>query len=336
MDKQPLKPSFFTFRSFLWIIVFILSFCIALLIGYWLGFSQAEDELEYERAQSRNLAEQIRQIAEVDDSEMQNSKSKQVSDLIELKKELETFIAKERSSIPIKAQHEYSSVPPPAPKRAIISNNRNAKLVIIIDDVSYQHDLKAVQSTGLPLVLSFLPPNSRHPESAALAQQYKQAMVHLPLEAVNFKDEETYTLHVNDSVETIEKRIAHLKKLYPNIRYYNNHTGSKFTGDLAAMERLMSVLKQEGIIFVDSRTTGNTKVPEAAQKFDMRYISRDIFLDHYDGVGNIKKQIAEAVKIAQRHGSAIAIGHPRPDTIRALKESRAILNQVQLVSIEQI
>ena len=47
-------------------------------------------------------------------------------------------------------------------------------------------------------------------------------------------------------------------------------------------------------------------------------------------------KIQEAVAVAKRHGSAIAIGHPRPDTIKALRESKALLGEVQLVGIEQI
>ncbi|WP_414718068.1 divergent polysaccharide deacetylase family protein, partial [Sulfuricurvum sp. UBA5598] len=38
----------------------------------------------------------------------------------------------------------------------------------------------------------------------------------------------------------------------------------------------------------------------------------------------------------KRHGSAVAIGHPRPDTIRALRESKELLNEVRLVRIDQI
>lgn len=333
MYKQPHKPPIFTFRSLLWVIVFVLSFCIALLIGYWLGFSQAEKQLEFERTQSRNLAEQIRLIAEVDDTDIQSSQRKQDYEVIKLKKELEKIIEKERS----KGDKAYVVTPPSSVvKNGNISEIHNAKLVIIIDDVSYAHDVKSLQSIGIPLMMSFLPPSNRHPESAKLAQGYKNTMVHLPLEAVDFSDEEAVTLRVTDTEETIAKRISTLKQLYPSVRYMNNHTGSKFTADTEAMERLLRVMKKEGLIFVDSRTTGKTKVPEVSRKLGVRYVGRDVFLDHKDGVNNVKKQIQEAVAVAKRHGSAIAIGHPRPDTIKALRESKALLGEVQLVGIEQI
>jgi uncharacterized protein len=102
------------------------------------------------------------------------------------------------------------------------------------------------------------------------------------------------------------------------------------------MEKLIRVLKKEGIQFVDSRTIGKTKVPEVSTLLGTRYIGRDVFLDHQDGVRNVKRQIKEAVEKAKRHGTAIAIGHPRPDTIQALIESKELLSEVQLVGIEQI
>lgn len=349
MSKRPRPNHIFSIQKIGWGIVALLLFCIALLIGYVLGFSHAEEELAQEKAQTEQLAEQIREIAAIDESYIPTAKPKegiQEREIQRLKKELEDMIAKERSEKktvrePVKPHHEYApknekAAPPPPPKRAIVSDTKGGKLVIIIDDVSYAHDVKSLQSIGIPLVMSFLPPSSRHPESARLAQSYKNSMVHLPLEAVDFSDEEAVTLRVTDSEEAIVKRISTLKQLYPNIRYMNNHTGSKFTADADAMERLIKVMKKEGLVFVDSRTTGKTKVPEVTRKLGMRYIGRDVFLDHKDGVGNVKKQIQEAVAVAKRHGSAIAIGHPRPDTIKALRESKAILGEVQLVGIDQI
>ncbi|MBD3799428.1 divergent polysaccharide deacetylase family protein [Sulfuricurvum sp.] len=345
MNKRPRPNHIFSVQKIGWIIVVLLLFCIALLIGYVLGFSHAKEELAKEKAQT----EKIKQIATIDQSYVPVAKSKdaaQEREIKRLKKELEEMLHKEYAEKngmqeAVKPHHENTpknekSPHPPPPKRAIVSDAKGSKLVIIIDDVSYAHDVESLQSIGIPLVMSFLPPNSIHPESAKLARGYKHSMVHLPLEAVNFNNEEAMTLRVTDSEETIAKRISTLKQLYPNVRYMNNHTGSKFTADADAMERLIKVMKKEGLIFVDSRTTAKTKAPDVARKLGVRYIGRDVFLDHKDGVGNVKKQIQEAVAIAKRHGSAIAIGHPRPDTIKALRESKALLGEVQLVGIEQI
>lgn len=344
MDKQPLPHKYLTLKYIGWGLFGLVIFLSALLIGYFVGFHQAEKELAQERRQTQKLIQQIEQIASIDEHYSPYSKAKETSynsEIKRLQKELQLLLEEEHRREPIKPQHEYApkepkALPPPAAVRPKRVDGTPAKLVIIIDDVSYERDVKAIKSTGLPLVMSFLPPSSRHPESGRLAQQQNHYMVHLPLEAIDFNDEEPSTLHVGDSEEAIEKRVCALKQLFPNAHYFNNHTGSKFTSDRDSMEKLIRVLKQEGIQFVDSRTIGKTKVPEVSVALGMRYIGRDVFLDHQDGVRNVKRQIKEAVEKAKEHGTAIAIGHPRPDTIQALIESKELLKEVQLVGLEQI
>lgn len=343
MRQQPLFKIFTLKRLAIGLTV-LLSLLLAVLIGYFLGFHQAEGELARERQQTQKLVQTIKTIAAVDESNISTTKPKenlQEDEIRRLKKELEDLLTRERSREEVSPQHEYApnnkkAPPPPAAERPLRPAGSEAKLVIIMDDVSYARDVKAIQSTGLPLVMSFLPPSSRHMDSALLAKQEGKYMVHLPLEAVAFHDEEPNTLHVDSSEEEIEKRLDGLKQLYPNVHYMNNHTGSKFTSDSAAMDKLIRIMKKEGLQFVDSRTIASSKAREATAKYGMRYLTRDVFLDDQDGVSNVKKQIKEAVAKAKRYGTAIAIGHPRVDTIKALSESKALLKEVQLVGIDQI
>ncbi|MDQ1298398.1 MAG: uncharacterized protein QG558_937 [Campylobacterota bacterium] len=341
MDKPP-----FSFRNLLTVknLILILSVTIAVLvsalIGYFIGFNQVQEKLDKEREETQHLMAQIEDITKAETKVAHEEEASVKGDMetATVKKELKALMESEALS----ARHEYAPkdkkrLPPPAELRPELPVKVcGAKLVIIMDDVSYAHDVAAIRSTGLPLVMSFLPPSPRHPESAALAASISGYMVHLPMEAVSFHQDEPVTLRVGDSIETIGKQIALIKRLYPNVRYINNHTGSKFTSDEAAMERLIGVMKENGLVFVDSRTIGSSKVKIVEAKYGLRYLGRDVFLDHEDGVANVKKQIRDAVAIAKRHGSAIAIGHPRPDTIQALKESKDLLNQVQLVRIDQI
>jgi hypothetical protein len=323
--------SLFSLKHIAVFLSLLIMICVAILIGYFIGFDQAQEEIDKEREQTQVLMGKIEEIAKVDTQSSLKS-------LAANKREPKELLVHEA----ISANHEYApkdkkAIPPEAePRIPNPSTKGNAKLVIIMDDVSYAHDVRAIHSIGLPLVMSFLPPSPRHNESAMLAQDISGYMVHLPLEAVDFNDEEQVTLRITDSKETIETQIQKIKKLYPAVHYINNHTGSKFTADNDAMDRLILVMKENGLVFVDSRTTAQTKAKAIESKYGLRYIARDVFLDHHDGVENIKKQIREAVEIAKRNGTAIAIGHPRPDTIQALKESKAILSEVKLVGIDQI
>lgn len=343
MHKQPLFQKYFTLRRLAITLIGILIFLLAIFIGYFFGFRQAEKELVAERNQTHKLVQQIKELSSIDESKtsLKPKESTQDGEIRRLKKELEDMLQRERTTEEVKPQHEYApdnkkAPPPPPPVREVRANGAEAKLVIIMDDVSYARDVKAIQSIGLPIVMSFLPPSPRHPDSAQLAKQQSKFMVHLPLEAVAFHDEEPNTLRIESSEEEIEKRLDTLKQLFPNVHYMNNHTGSKYTSDSEAMDKLIRIMKKEGLQFVDSRTIGTSKAREATGKYGMRYLTRDVFLDDQDGVANVKRQIKEAVSKAKRYGTAIAIGHPRVDTIRALKESKELLNSVQLVGIDQI
>jgi len=239
----------------------------------------------------------------------------------------------------VTASHEYETAPPKPSVRPEVSRETQRakpKLAIIIDDVSFARDVRNVKALELPLNLSFLPPSKRHPESAELAEKEPFYMVHLPMEAMSFSAEEPDTLHVGDSEEKIEERIRQIKGLFPRVLFVNNHTGSKFTADHDAMEKLIYALDREGITFIDSRTTAKTAVPALMKSLHRPYISRDVFLDHDPDVDAVKKQVQRAVAIAKKYGSAIAIGHPHIKTLQGLAESKAVLEEVELVRIDTL
>jgi len=65
-------------------------------------------------------------------------------------------------------------------------------------------------------------------------------------------------------------------------------------------------------------------------------LARDIFLDNIADIGYIKNQLKKAVKLAKKHGYAIAIGHPHSTTFKALATSGTILKDVDIVYIDEL
>lgn len=258
---------------------------------------------------------------------------------------LQEVLSKEQKKSQIDTKHEFDTNtlgrPPKGPKRVvkkkkIYSNFKKAKLAIIMDDVSFAHDVKSIKALNMPITMSFLPPSAIHPDSARLASREPLYMVHLPLEAMTFSAEEPITLRISDSKETITKRVKEVKSLFPRAYFVNNHTGSRFTSNKRAVKDLIIALNKEGIGFLDSRTTAETKVPEVMASLGKPYIARDLFLDHEANVAYIEGQIKKAIAKAKKHGSAIAIGHPRKETLQALKNSKKALKSVQLVLVNKV
>lgn len=225
--------------------------------------------------------------------------------------------------------------PPSKPAQDVVASAK-PKLAIIIDDVTTSNQIKKIKDIGYSVNISFLPPNDIHPNSAKIAKNLENYMIHLPLQASNNRFDEDKTLHINDSIQTIENRIQELSKLYPKAKYINNHTGSKFTADQKAMEKLFLVLKKYHYTFVDSRTTANSKATQAANKYGVKLFSRNIFLDNEKDHAYIKKQLQKAINIAKKTGLAIAIGHPYDATFEVLKSSKNLLKDVEVVYVNQL
>jgi len=217
-----------------------------------------------------------------------------------------------------------------------INNSVKPKLAIIIDDVSYQRQVDTILSFGYNINMSFLPPIPRHKNSAVIADNLNNYMVHLPLEAGSFKFEEDNTLHIGDSLEKIDRTIKRIKQQYPNAKYINNHTGSKFTSNEQAMDKLMRVLKKYDFKFIDSRTTSKTVGDKYAKKYGVECHSRNIFLDNKQEYKYIQNQLKKAIKIAKKTGLAIAIGHPHKMTMKVLKDSKYLFSGVDLILVDQI
>ncbi|MEA3553272.1 MAG: divergent polysaccharide deacetylase family protein [Campylobacterota bacterium] len=210
------------------------------------------------------------------------------------------------------------------------------KLAVIIDDVTTSYQIKRIQDIGYIVNMAFLPPTKHHRNSAKVTNNLNDYMIHLPLEASSHRYEEVDTLYIGHSIEKIDNKIKTLKSLYPKATFINNHTGSKYTSNKQAMDKLLKVLKKYNYTFIDSKTTAKSVVLESAKKYDIRVLTRNIFLDNKKDKKYIQKQLKRAVAIAKKNGSAIAIGHPYSITFSTLKESKHLLKGVELVFVKSL
>lgn len=211
-----------------------------------------------------------------------------------------------------------------------------AKLCIIIDDMATREQVNALKATGLKLTPSFFPADSSHPKTPILAREFEFFMVHLPLAALHYHYEERQTLEPSDTQEFINAKIAQIVRDFRGVKFINNHTGSLFTDDTQAMRKLFRALKAHGLIFVDSMTINSSKGALMSREFGQIPIKRDIFLDNSSDINDIKAKIKEAVNLAHKKGSAIAIAHPRKNTFKALEQSKDLLKSVELVYVNEL
>ncbi|WP_149715806.1 divergent polysaccharide deacetylase family protein [Campylobacter concisus] len=212
-----------------------------------------------------------------------------------------------------------------------------AKLVLIIDDVATFEHASMVKSIGLKITPSIFPATKTHPDTPNIARTFEFYMIHLPMQAKHFDSPEIGTLTVNESFESMHEKIKKIRRDFPRAKYTNNHTGSRFTSDYDAMDKAYRALIEQGFIFVDSKTIAQTAVARAAKKYNQPYISRDIFLDDDPSANAVRRELVAAVNLAKKRGYAIAIGHPKKNTIAVIKASKNnILKDVEVVYLKDI
>ena len=231
-------------------------------------------------------------------------------------------------------KEEPKQEPKQEKKATIPYRDSKPKIVIIIDDVLSTRQLNDIKSIDLKLTPSIFP--NKNAEMIEATNKLDFFMIHLPLEAKKYTDE-LDTIKINDSIEKIKEKIQSIKISMPNVKYINNHTGSKFTANKKSVENLLSVLDSNQIKFVDSRTTPDTKLNEIAKEQNRLILYRDIFIDNNLAPNAIRNQIKEGIKIAKKRGYAILIAHPHKETLRALKNAKEnLLKEVDIIYLNEL
>lgn len=194
---------------------------------------------------------------------------------------------------------------------------------------------QAVLALPYHLTVSVLP---HLPLSAEIADEAArhgdEVMLHLPMQP-DSEVTRTDTIELRSGMPSAEVRsvLAGMLETVPHVSGVNNHEGSKATADPQLMDALMPALHARHLFFIDSRTTASTVAYDTARRYGVPAASRKVFLDDSVDPKAIKQQIDLAVRDADHDGAAIAIAHPHPETITALRDTLPQLKKrgIQLV-----
>jgi polysaccharide deacetylase 2 family uncharacterized protein YibQ len=196
-------------------------------------------------------------------------------------------------------------------------------LAIIMDDLGRSTSTaRILASLAQPVTFSILPDEPQAVDVAEIAYAAgREVMLHVPMEPQGYPavNPGRDALFVNNSAAQIRHNFDLLLARIPHVIGTNNHMGSRFTEDAKALSPVMQSLHDKGLFFIDSRTTGHSKVSEVAQQFGVPTMSRDVFLDNVAEVDAITQEIRRLENKARQHGMAIGICHPYPETLEALK-----------------
>jgi polysaccharide deacetylase 2 family uncharacterized protein YibQ len=222
----------------------------------------------------------------------------------------------------------------PAGQAGNAGTQSGARLAIILDDLgSDRAAADAIFALPYPLTISVLPNHEHSYEIAEEAERRGyQVLMHLPMQSIGNEKPESRELHPGMPASEVSSLVGQLLQNVPGAVGVNNHQGSQATADPALMNELMPVLRERHLFYIDSRTTAATVAYDTAQSSGVPSAFRNVpFLDDVAEVGAVRKQLELALRDAHQKGQAIAIGHPHPATLEALRE---ILPKAQSEGVE--
>lgn len=213
------------------------------------------------------------------------------------------------------------------------------EIALIIDDIGNNtHDANAF---ALPrdVAISILPHKALTARYALLAaEQQREVLLHMPMESISGLRQEPEVLLASMSAKTISHRLQLAFATVPNALGLNNHMGSRLTQLDAPMQVTMHFLQQRGLAFVDSRTTKFSHAESIAKTNGVVTLRRHVFLDNDLEVGKIDRQFKRLLRLADKYGQALAIGHPHTQTINYLLHNLPQLSKhnIQLIALSDM
>jgi polysaccharide deacetylase 2 family uncharacterized protein YibQ len=213
-----------------------------------------------------------------------------------------------------------------------------SKVAIVMDDMGNSLEaLDELLALGERVTVSILPYSPHSRETAEIAHRNGlEVILHLPLESLNNHDSEAGTeglIHSGMSEAEVRKTMADNLDRVPYIKGVNNHMGSKVTADEALMRIILEPLKEKGLFFLDSRTSGRSVAYSVALNMGIPAEYRQVFLDADGSDGLIKERLLELFRLAKKEGRAIGICHPFRETLQTLKENVHLLKDYGLEAV---
>lgn len=224
-----------------------------------------------------------------------------------------------------------SSAAEAAPAESAVNARHDPPVIaLIIDDLGYSPELaRRTLALPRPFAVAILPESPLADivhESADLHDI--DIMLHMPMAASPGQNDYDVAIDRSMDVGEIRLQMEHALALVPDAIAVNNHEGSVTTEDGPTMEAVMVSLAEAGdIAFIDSRTSARSVAEQAALDAGLRTARRHVFLDHDPSVEAVDRAVDTWLEFAERHGCALAIGHPRAETLEVLEQRLARIGE---------
>ena len=215
------------------------------------------------------------------------------------------------------------------------------RIALIIDDIGRAFfQARPFLELDVPITFAILPRlRKTHDLAAETHSQGHEIMLHQPMEPFQSDlDPGPGALYVGDGCKRIVKIMEENISDVPFAQGVNNHMGSRFTSCQKEMHEVLEVIKSRNLFFVDSLTTSRSTAYRTAKRLEVSTARRHVFLDNRLEESAILSQLRRLKGIALKYGHAIGIGHPFPETAKAIEQFLGTRNDPDLcfVHISQV
>ncbi len=194
------------------------------------------------------------------------------------------------------------------------------RLCVILDDLGL-NELVDFRALGLPhgVTLSILPYglHARRLADAARAVSH-EVFLHMPMQPLGDADPGPGALRLDVSWQENVARLKEALDRIGSVSGVNNHMGSAFSEQEDALCPIMDVLADRDLIFVDSKTSANSRAYHVARACGVRTIENGAFLDNDVDASYLAVQMDLAGRKAVQTGLVVGIAHAHAATIGAL------------------
>ncbi|MDX8406251.1 MAG: divergent polysaccharide deacetylase family protein [Mariprofundus sp.] len=213
-----------------------------------------------------------------------------------------------------------------------------AGISLIIDDVGYDLPaLRRILALNVPVAISIIPDTPHARQAARMAHKAKQmVMLHLPMQPESEKYSRNMGpafLHTGMNQTQLRTTFMQDLAMIPYVKGVNNHMGSALTQLEQPMRWVMQLCMQQGLFFIDSKTSAKSVADDIAAEMGLSHASRQFFLDNDLNQQALMHAWEKVRNCARRGDSCIIIAHPHPETVVFLErhlsdEDRALMQPV--------
>jgi len=200
------------------------------------------------------------------------------------------------------------------------------RVAVIIDDLGHNWGrvTRGLLDLDLPLTASILPGLRRSARVEREARRRGHAVfLHLPMEPEGYPSQDPGPRAVfadmgSDSVAALMDALAADFEVIDGL---NNHMGSRACCVDSVVRAVLAWAARRDLVVVDSQTSPNSRIWALGEEMELPVLRADLFLDgEGEDEAQVMANLAAAAEVARRRGWAVTIGHPRKDTLAALRK----------------